>query len=223
MNQPMTGTPIKIYLVDDHVLVREGIRRLLAGQPDLAVVGEAGEVATAWAQIPSCAPDLVVLDVNLRGASWLELCRRLADEYPAIKVIMLSALADLATVTEALQAGATGYLLKENGPEELLRAIRTVAEHRTYLCAELASAMVEDYLRHLNGKTVPADTIQLTERERLLLKLVAEGKRNKEMAEIMSVQAKSVETFRSRLMKKLGCASSSDLVRYAIREGIIQP
>lgn len=216
----MDQSEIKIFLVDDHTILRQGLRHILSGLPGLVVVGEAGNGMAALAQMRDSLPDVVILDVNLDNESGVDVCRQITTEFPAARVIMLTAYGDLATVTEALRAGAAGYVIKENGRAELERAVRTVMDHRTYLCPEVATLVTADYMKTLDNPTIPASKPLLSERERTLLKLVAEGKRNKEIAILLGVGARSVETYRSRLMKKLGCTSTGELVRYAIREGI---
>lgn len=211
---------VKILLVDDHQMMREGLRLLLKNQQGLTVVGEAanGQAALELARLH--APDLVVMDIHLPGEDGIAVSRRILAEFPQIRIIVLSSDPDLALVHQALQAGISGYITKENSPEELTRAIQAAMDHRSYLCPEVASVVLEDYMKTLVAKPGPAKP-QLTERERQLLKLVAGGKRNKEIAEELGTGVKSVETYRSRLMKKLGCGSTADLTRYAIREGIV--
>jgi DNA-binding NarL/FixJ family response regulator len=214
---------IRILLVDDHQLMRLGLRHLLAGQPGLSIVGEAGNGPAAMEQVRTLAPHLVLMDLHLPGANGVEITRRILAEFPAVKVIALSHDGSLELVLQALHAGVSAYLLKENGTDELLRAIRAVMDHRLYLSPEISSSVTTHFMRsYVEKRAVPASVI-LTERERLLLRLIAEGKRNKEIAGSLAVAAKSAETYRSRVMKKLGCASTAELVRYAIREGIIQP
>lgn len=210
---------IKILLVDNHQMVRQGLRLLIKEQPNMTVVGEASDRKSALEQVRSLSPDLVLMDVHLEGESGIEISRSLLAEFPSLKIIALSGDPDLAVVHDALQAGVSGYITKENSHEELVRAIRTVLDHRLYLSPEVASVVVVDYMKILNEPAGLSKPV-LTDRERQLLKLVAEGKRNKEIAEVLAVGVKSVETYRSRLMKKLNCASAADLTRYAIREGI---
>jgi DNA-binding NarL/FixJ family response regulator len=215
----MNAEPVKILVVDDHQMMRQGLRLLIKEQPDLTVVGEASSCEAALEMTRTLAPQVILMDVHLPGESGIEVSRKILTEFPKIRIIILSADPDLNLVHQALLAGVAGYVTKTNGWEEVLRAIRTVQEFRVYFSPEIASAVVNDYRDTLNGKPASGKP-SLSERERLLLKLVAEGKRNKEIALTLDVAVKSVETYRSRLMKKLDCASAADLTRYAIREGI---
>lgn len=215
----MSAQKTKILLVDDHRMMREGVRRMLAEQSGLTVVGEAASRPAALEQVRALSPDVVLMDVHLPGADGIEVSARILAEFPSVKVVALSADTNLATVHRALQAGVSAYITKTGPPEELLRAIREVVDHRVYLCPDVASLVVQDYLRLVVDKSAPVKAT-LSDRERHLLKLVAEGKRNKEIAEALQIGVKSVETYRSRLMHKLNCGSAAELTRYAIREGI---
>lgn len=221
----MNAASLRIYLVDAHVLCREGLRHLLQQQPHITVVGESGEACSCLAQIQAAAPDIVLLDVEWHPAASLALCQQLTTAFPPLKVITLSTASDLTTVTQMLEAGAAGYVLKNAAMKELLQAIAMVKEQRTYLSAEIVALVVGDYLKIVAEKNTTAPTaamrVQLTQREHLLLKLVAEGRRSKEIATALGIRVKSAETYRSRLMKKLGCTSTTGLVHFAIREGIV--
>jgi DNA-binding NarL/FixJ family response regulator len=216
----MSTKTIKIVLVDDHTIMRKGLHSLIQQRDGLAVIGEAANGHEALDLIRSLSPDIAVMDVLLQEEDGIELSKRILAEHPKVRIIVLSSESDLKRVTEALQAGVSGYVVKTSSAEELMRAIAIVMDHRIYLCPEIASQVVNDYMNVLGMTTVAAAKPVLTERERSLLKLVAAGKRNKEIAEALGVAVKSVETYRSRLMKKLGCFSASELTRYAIREGI---
>ena len=209
-------------MVDDHQMMRQGLRLLIQSQEDLELVGETSSGQTALELARTHSPTLVLMDIHLPGENGVEVSRKLLAEFPSLKIMILSADSDLELVEQALLAGVSGYVTKESGWEELLRAIRTVLDNRLYLSPEVASSVVNVHLDVLSGRkggSKPA----LGNREKELLKLVAEGKRNKEIAIQMGVGVKSVETYRSRLMKKLGCSSPADLTRYAIREGIAKP
>ena len=220
----MNPTPkeTRILLVDDHRMMRQGLRQLLAVEPGLIVVGEAFNGQSAREQVRMLSPDLVLMDIHLPDESGVEITRQILAEFPAVKVIALSSDSAVEMVLLALRAGVSGYLLKENGADELIQAIHTVMDHRLYLSPEVSSAVVLKF-NESSGReeTKPAGT-DLSERERMLLRLIADGNRNKEMAAALAVTVKSVETYRSRLQKKLGCAGTAKLVRYAIREGIAQ-
>lgn len=209
----------KILLVDDHRLMRDGLRALLLNHPHLRVVGEAGSRLTALEQVHATQPDVVVMDVHLPGENGIEIAAQVLAESPRTKVIILSGDTELATIQKALQVGVSGYITKSDPPEEVIRAIQEVMDQRVHLSREVATSVAQDYARAMTSRATPEKPL-LSERERLLLRLVAEGKRNKEIAEALQVTAKSVETYRSRLMHKLNCNSAAELTRYALREGI---
>lgn len=215
----MSQNGVRILLVDDHEMMRKGLLLLLQSQPDVSVVGEASSAPDALAQVRAQQPGLVIMDVHLPDTDGIETSRQILAEFPATKIVALSADPDLALVNAALQAGVAAYLTKDCGPDELLKAIRAALENRIYLSPDVASVVVHDYMRTVIHKS-SSDRPRLSDREQQLLKLVAEGKRNKEIATVLNVGVKSVETYRSRLMKKLGCSSTVELTRYALREGI---
>lgn len=206
--------------MDDHQIMRQGLRQLLAAEPGLVVVGEAFNGQSAKEQARTLAPHLVLMDIHLPDESGVELTRQILAEFPAVKVIALSSDAAVEVVLRALRAGVAGYLVKENGADELIRAIQIVMDHRLYLSPVVSSAVILKFMESSHHEQVGQSGADLTERERMLLRLIAAGKRNKEIAAALSVTVKSVETYRSRLQKKLGCACTAELVRYAIREGI---
>lgn len=218
----MNTTEIKILLVDDHRMMREGVRRVLNEQSHLRVLGEANSHAQACELIRASLPDVVVMDIHLPGENGIEISAAILREFPRIKIVILSADADLATVQHALSVGVSGYVTKNDPPENIVRAIQDAMDHRVYLCPAVATLVVQDYLKLKVNRPAPTQP-ELTERERVLLRLVAEGKRNKEIADALQVAAKSVETYRSRLMHKLACGSAAELTRYAIRQGIVTP
>ncbi len=212
-----------ILLVDDHRMFREGLRLLIARElPDMEVVGAVGDAATALESARALRPDLVVMDIHLPDTNGIEVSRRIRAELPATKIIVLSAEANLAFVKDALRIGASGYLLKSDAPEELPEAIRAVMEGRLYLCPEASQVAIENYRDVLN-RADAADRPALSPRELQVLRLVAEGLRTKEIADKLGVGVKTAETFRQRLMHKLGCNGTAELVRYAVREGIVPP
>lgn len=226
MSEPATNPmpdPIKILLVDDHQIMRQGLRQLISSQSGMTIVGEASDGLSALIQLRSHKPNLVLMDVHLSSESGIEVTQRILAEAPSVKVIVLSSDSELQLILQALNAGVAGYVLKESGCEELVRAIRTVMDHRIYLSPEVSSVVIQDFIKPGSARTSKPAPVALTEREQLLLRLIAEGKRNKEMSVVLEVTVKSVETYRSRLMKKLGCATTADLVRYAVRNGIVQP
>ena len=165
-------------------------------------------------------PDIIVADIHLPDGDGIELAVRIKALCPAAKVVFLSSDADFALVRRALDAGGNGYLLKDSAPQELTRAIEAAMKGSVYLSPEIASALVEDY-RQRNDESAKPEPTQLSKREKEVLRLIAEGFRNKEIANRLGVSVKSIETYRRRLLTKLGYTSTAELVRHAIREGII--
>ncbi len=210
---------IEILLVDDHRIVRNGLRLTIQQHSDLVVVGEASDGRSALEQATALAPDLVIMDIHLPDIDGILVSRQILERQPSIKIITLSADADMILVNSALQSGVSGYILKDSPPEQLIQAIRSGSEGKIYLCPEVATAVVQGYKKTLLAQ----DPHLLSERERQVLKLIAQGRRNKEIAAELGVSTKSVETYRSRMMAKLGYANAAELVRYAVREGIVDP
>ncbi len=211
--------PIRIFIVDDHRIMREAVRRILGEHAHLEVVGEAGDSDTAWRGIAALRPDLVFMDLEIPGEGGMALTRRIHAAFPNLKVIVLTSNVDPRLASDALAAGARGYLFKTNGSKELLAAMETVLDGHTYVCADSSGAMVRAYQvgqRELSAEPKPT----LTAREHHVLRLVVQGLRNKEIAAELHVGIKSVEAYRSRLMKKLGCSTPADLVRCALRDGL---
>lgn len=212
---------VKIIIVDDHPILRRGLCQALAQHPNLTLVGDAATGQQGLALARELKPDLAVMDIHLPDMNGLEVTRQMLAALPAIKVVIFSSNASRATVDEALEAGACGYLSKSSAVEELVQAIDMVMAGKLYLSPEMSAGLLEDYRNKLVG-IEPSKPI-LSDGERRLLRLVAEGRRNKEIAAELAISVKSVETYRSRLMKKLGCSSSAELIRYAVREGIAPP
>ena len=212
---------LRILLVDDHTIVRHGLRLMLASLPNIETVAEADSCRSALEQAAAHPPDLVIMDAHLPEISGSETTRRLLAQHPDIKVIMLSGDSSAAIILEALRAGALAYVIKENSAEEMTRAIQAVMAGHGYFSPEVAAALAH-YCRE--NLLAPAPTSPpLSERERQLLQLIVQGKRNKEMAVRLGVTAKSIEAYRSRLKIKLGCDSSAELIRFALREGLAEP
>ena len=210
---------VKIMVVDDHPLIRKGVRDAVMREANMIFAGEAATGAEAIRMVQELTPDLVVMDVHLPDLNGIEATRRMLGAQPLLKVIIFSGYTDRVSIDQALHAGACGYLSKTCVLEELVQAINTVLEGKLYLSPEVSVGILEDYRKNLLGTSQPAKALH-SNRERRLLQLVAQGRRNKEIAAELSISTKSVETYRSRVMKKLGCTSSAELVRYAIREGI---
>jgi DNA-binding NarL/FixJ family response regulator len=210
---------IRVLLADDHKIVREGLMSLLEKEPDIDVVAMADNGRTAVQLAGELKPDVAVLDIAMPEMNGIEATRRISHDDPEIRVLALSMHSARRFVTEALSAGAKGYLLKDCAAEELVRAIRTVAANETYLSPKVAGLIVKDYLKHSPEATLSDDSC-LTNREREILQLIAEGESTKEIAFKISVSIKTVETHRQQIMKKLNLHSVAELTRYAIREGL---
>jgi two-component system response regulator NreC len=207
---------IKILLVDDHSLVRHGFRMILAAQPDMEVAGEAGNGREAVELAQKLKPDVVVMDVAMPELNGIEATRRLIEAAPRARVLALSMHKDAVYVREILRAGARGYLLKDSVDADLIAAVRAVAKGEGYLSPGVSDAVLSDYRRHV---TDPLDL--LTSREREVLQLIAEGKTNKEIATSLNLSVYTVEAHRGRLMEKLNLHSTGELVRFAVRSGLI--
>jgi DNA-binding NarL/FixJ family response regulator len=218
----MDTTKIKIFLVDDHGMLRNGLHHVIAARPNMEIVGEAPDGATALKLIAEVQPDLVIMDMHLPDMSGIDLTRQILAEWPAIKVNFFSGDADRSLVDEALEAGACGYVWKQGTADELMTAIETVMAGKLYLSPEVNAAVLQEYRNSL-GKKETTSKVVPSEREKQLLTLIAAGQRNKEIAAHLKISPKSVEAYRSRLMKKLNCPSTAELVRYAIREKIVSP
>jgi DNA-binding NarL/FixJ family response regulator len=211
---------VKVALADDHQVVLDGLKALVAAEPDFRLCGEAKnglDVAPLCAQ---AHPDVLVLDLMMPGLSGLEVARLLAEKVPATRVVVLSMHADLAYVAAALSAGAAGYVLKSADSGELLQAIRAVAQGGRYLSAPLDDASLTAW-RERAGAAPVDPYATLTTREREVLQLVAEGLSNGEVAGRLDIGRRTVETHRANLMRKLALRSQAELVRYAVRRGIV--
>jgi len=209
---------IRVMLVDDHRILREAIRNILEKSGDILVVAEADDGPAALQSAQAAAPDIVVMDIGLSDMSGIEATRRLLAEHAGIKVLALSMYSDRRMVLQMLQAGASGYVVKAAGSEELLLAIRAVAAGKTYLCAEVAGSIV-DRVRDGRFKSGGAG-VSLGRREREVLQLLANGMTSAAIAERLNIAASTVEVHRRNIMRKLDLHTAVELTKYAIREGL---
>jgi len=210
---------VRIILAEDHRITREGLVNLLRERADMEVVGEAENGRDAVRLAKELSPDLVIMDVTMPDLNGIDATRIITSGGNSTKVIALSMYSDKQFVQGMIQAGASGYLLKDCAFEELVNAIRAVIGGNTYLSPGIAGIVVQDYLNKLTHDRSSADTA-LTTREREVLQLIAEGKSTKEIANRLSVSVKTVETHRRQIMEKLGIYSIAELTKYAIREGL---
>ncbi len=210
---------IRILLADDHRLMSTGLRSLLGKEPDMAVVGEAYDGRMAVRLAEELAPHVVVLDVTMPDLNGIEAARQILKRTPATKVLALSMHCDHRYVSEMLLAGASGYLVKDCALEELAQAIRVVHDGQRYLSPKVTSAVVDEYVRRLGGDRPKAMSV-LTNREREVLQLLAEGRTTKQIARRLHVSPKTIETHRRQLMQKLDLHSVAELTKFAVKEGI---
>jgi DNA-binding NarL/FixJ family response regulator len=213
---------LRVFLVDDHALLRDGLRALLERRPTIQVVGEAGDGREALRLIEETLPDVVVMDIAMPGLNGIEVTRHLHATVPETKILALSMYDDREYAYEILRAGASGYILKDAASAQLVDAIEAVSRGNGYLCPTMAGKVVEHYVRG-PAEGVPGEPMpELTSREREVLQLVVEGRGNKETAEVLGISPKTVEVHRAHIASKLGIYDLPGLVRYAIRKGIIK-
>jgi len=212
----MSVKKIRVLLADDHAVVRRGFRMILDSQADLEVVGEVANGREAVAAATELQPDVIVMDVTMPELNGIEATRRIAEVAPRARVLALSMHKDAVYVREILRAGAKGYLLKDSEEGDLIAAVRSVARGEGFLSPGISEAVLTDYRKHV---TNALDL--LTSREREVLQHIAEGKTNKEIATSLNLSVYTVEAHRGRLMEKLNLHSSGELVRFAVRNGLI--
>jgi DNA-binding NarL/FixJ family response regulator len=209
---------IRIFLADDHAVVREGLKALISTQPGMTIVGEASDGLDVCARVPALQPDVVIMDVSMPGLTGSEATERLRQECPQVKILALTVHEDKGYIRQLLAAGAAGYVLKRTAPEELIRAIRVVCAGEVYLDSGVAGKVVGGFVRNA-GDTGTTFGASLSEREMEIARLTAAGHSHKEIAARLELSVKTVETYRSRAMDKLGLKSRAELVRYAFQKG----
>ena len=214
--------PIRVFLIEDHNLVRAGIRSLLENLPDVCVVGEASNGREALRQIRTDPPDIVLTDIAMAELNGMETTSRISKEHPRVRVIVLSMYANEEYVLQALRAGASGYLVKEAATSELELAIRAVAGGKSYLSPAVQGSVIDNAIDHPDsGDRQKIGLGRLTPRQREILQLIAEGHSTRQIAELLSLSVKTIETHRSQLMNRLEIHDVPGLVRFAIRVGLI--
>ena len=209
----------RIVIVDDHQIVRQGLRTLLEKEPDMQVVGEAEDGRQTLPIVRELIPHVIVMDVKMPDLDGIEATRQIHSELPQVKVIALSMYSDRRFVANMFKAGANGYLLKDCAFEELAQAIRLVMSNKTYLSPGVADVVVKDYVNQTPAPT-PSVFSVLTTREREVLQLLSEGKRTTQIAKLLHISIKTVDTHRPKIMQKLNIRSVAELTKYAIREGL---
>jgi two-component system, NarL family, response regulator NreC len=212
---------VRILLGDDHTVVRQGLRKILEEQPEWQVVAQASDGRQAVQQTLALLPDVAVLDIAMPLLNGIEATRQIVRRAPAVRVLILSMHVEEAYVTQAVQAGAKGYLLKDSADSDLVRGVAAVAAGTSFFSPAAAKVMLDDYLRHLSQKGIVTRYDALSEREREVLQLIAEGRSSKEVAEVLSISPATVETHRTHILQKLDVHNTAELVLYAVRRGVI--
>lgn len=211
----------RILLADDHQLMRSGVRLMLERQPDLAVVGEASDGREAVSLARSLKPEVVVMDIGMPNLNGIEAARQMTQENPQLAIVIVSMHSDESYVLRALKAGARGYLLKDSAEVDLIKAVHAVGSGKSFFSPAVSKMLLDDYVRKLK-RTGSEDSYDLlTPRERETLQLIAEGKSNKDIANLLNLSVYTIESHRSNLMEKLNLKGLPELILYAVRRGII--
>jgi len=211
---------IRVFLADDHTVVRDGLRFILEAQSDITVVGDAANGRQAVTQVQKLKPDVVIMDIAMPDLNGIEATMEIRQACPSTQVVILSVYSTAEYIYRGLAAGARGYLLKESAGTEVVTAVRAVHAGRRYLCKKIADTMIDDYVRQRKAALEKSPLERLSLREREVLQLVVEGKSSKEIANILHLSPKSVETYRSRIMQKLNINDIPGLVKFAIQHGL---
>ncbi len=212
---------IRVLLADDHIVMRKGLRLLLERQPNITVVGEASDGRECVSLAESESPDVVVMDIAMPNLNGIEAARQIVTQRPNVAVAVLSMHSDESYVIRALKAGARAYLLKDSAESDLIAAIKALSDGKSFFSPAISRLLVEDYMRQLERKGVEDSYELLTTREREILQLLAEGKSNKEVANMLSLSLYTVETHRTHILQKLNLHTVPELILYAVRKGII--
>lgn len=213
---------LKVLLVEDHVIVRQGVRALLAEEADISVIGEAGSGSEALAMIQKLKPNVVLMDIGLPDISGIQITQQVRERFPDVKVIMLSMHDNQEYVFRALRAGANGYVLKQSTTTELVLALRAVAAGSTFLSPDVSQILISDYVHRAQSQDHAQQALDiLTPREREVLQLIVRGFSNRQIAEQLHISIKTVETHRGNMMSKLDVHDRASLVKFAIDNGLV--
>jgi two-component system response regulator NreC len=213
---------LRILLADDHTVVRQGLRKILEAKPQWEVVAEAADGREAVRQAEEAKPDVAIVDVAMPLLNGIEAVRQIVRKVPGTRVLVLSMHNDEAYVTQMLRAGAAGYLLKDSADVDLLQAVEAVGSGKSFFSPAIARVIADDYVRQLEDRGASDRYELLSEREREIFQLIAEGKTNKEIAALLFLSPSTVDTHRSRIMEKLDVHSAAEIVLYAVRKGVIR-
>lgn len=214
---------VRILLADDHTVVRQGLRKVLEERPDWKVVAEAGDGREAVRQAELHKPDVAVLDIAMPLLNGIEATRQIVKHVPSVRVLVLSMHADDAYVTQILHAGASGYLLKDSADVDLIQAVAAVSQGKSFFSPAVARLMLDDYVKQRTGEPSTGDRYDaLSDREREVFQLIAEGRTNKDIAGLLFISPSTVETHRAHIMEKLDVHSAPEIVLYAVRRGVIR-
>ena len=211
---------ISVFLADDHAVVRDGLRFLLEAEGDIKVVGDAADGRHTVQEVAQLRPDVVIVDIVMPQLNGIEATRQIRDRCPSAKVVMLSMYSTAEHILQAFQAGARGYVLKECAGSEVVNAVRSVHAGNRYMSQKISDALVDDYVSRSEVGRARAPLERLSPREREILQLVVEGKSSTDIAEVLFLSPKTVDTYRSRLMRKLGIRDLPTLVKFAIQHGL---
>jgi two-component system, NarL family, response regulator NreC len=212
---------IRVVLTDDHTIVRNGLRALLNREPRIDVVDEAGDGRETIQKVRKHLPDVVVMDIGMPNMNGIEATRQIKKRFPNVRILILTMHKSEEYISAILDAGASGFVLKQAAPAELIMAIKTVHKGDSFLSSSVSTTVIQGYLNKFNDRKVPSGFDSLTEREREVLQLIAEGKSTRQIAECLFISPKTIEVHRSHLMKKLDLHNIAEIVRYALRKGII--
>lgn len=213
---------IRIIIVDDHAVVRAGIRLLLDSQPDMVVVGEAQDGRESLSQVEELKPDIVLMDITMPDMGGIDATQAIKKAHPKVQVLALTMHEDVRYFFQMLRAGASGYVVKGADPSELLRAVRDVAQNKAYLFPTLARSLLDDYLERLEVGEEKDSYAKLTNREREVLKFIGEGYTSREIAVLLTLSINTIDRHRTNIMDKLGMHNKSQLIRFAIRKGLVK-